>query len=238
MDLKQIGEEIALHQLKIGAIKLQPENPFTWASGWKSPIYNDNRRLLFFPEMIDLVVDGFRDIMADRDLNNVDKLIIAGTATAGIPHGAMLAYSTSSSFVYVREKQKEHGMGNQIEGIDPGEDFGGEEVLLIEDLISTGGSSAATVAALRKRGGKVSDCFCIFDYGFPKAVQMFNGEIPFRNEETLLEPCIVSSLLTYPVLLEVAITHGFVDKGQEEFLLSWYKDPESWSNAWKAEHPE
>jgi orotate phosphoribosyltransferase len=236
MNLKQIGKKIALHQLTVGAIKIQPEKPFTWASGWKSPIYNDNRRLLYYPDMVNLIRNGF-DIPFEEKVTR-SELIIAGTATAGIPHASMFAYAHSLPMVYVREKQKDHGMESQIEGIDPLENFEGKTVLVMEDLISTGGSSAAVVQALRNRGAVVTNCFSIFNYGFPKAQDMFAGKIPFRGEETLTEPCAVSSLLDYPLLLEVAITHGFINKEQEEFLHSWSANPQKWSDEWKTAHPE
>lgn len=210
------GRQIAERGLEVSAIKLNPDRPFQWASGYHMPIYNDNRMFLFFPENRSLIVDGFRQLIDEEDIS-VD--IVAGTSTAGIPHGVSLANSLGSPFIYIRDKPKGHGLRNQIEGIDADSDLAGRSVIVIEDLISTGGSSARAVQAVRDANGDANHCLSIFSYGLDKADRAF-GE---------LDPqCVVRSLLTYDVLLEVAKDVGYMSAEQIRLLEEWRADPFNW----------
>jgi len=198
--------------LEIQAIKLNLENPFTWASGWKSPIYCDNRKTLSFPairefvksEMCNLIFEEFPEVQ-----------YLAGVATAGIAWGAMAADQLKLPFIYVRSKPKEHGMGNQIEGYYET----GKQVLVIEDLISTGKSSMAVVQALRKAGLQVSGLVSLFNYGFNEAIQLFEGE----NVKT-------RSLTDYQTLISLALKKGTVTPAQHETLVKWREDPANWNS--------
>jgi orotate phosphoribosyltransferase len=208
------GKEIAKAGLNINAIKLRPNAPFTWASGYRMPIYNDNRMFLFFPEHRKLIREGFTNLIKD-----IPYEVIAGTSTSGIPPATTLADSLGKPMIYVRDKPKDHGLKNQIEGIDAEYDLQRRKVVLIEDLISTGGSSARAVQAIRDANGECNYCVSIFNYGLDKAIQAFDN----------LEPkCEVKSLLGYETLLEVARETGYIDDQQEKMLAEWREDPFGW----------
>ncbi|MBU0929581.1 MAG: orotate phosphoribosyltransferase [Nanoarchaeota archaeon] len=208
--------EIALKGLAIKAIKLNPDNPFQWASGYRMPIYNDNRMFLFFPDCRDLITEGFNYLI---DSLSVNPDVIAGTSTAGIPWGMSLANKLDKPFIYIRDKPKDHGLKNQIEGIDAEKNLENRNVVVIEDLISTGGSSARAVQAVRNANGNCNYCLSIFDYGLDKAVQAFNS----------LDPkCKVSSLLDYYTLLEVAKQNKNLTEKQVGLLEEWRADPFNW----------
>lgn len=228
--IDEISESIALAGLKIGAIKIRPHNPFLWASGTYNPIYNDNRMYLYYPLLRKMIIEGFIEILAlTKNRLYYGHTVIAGTSTAGISHGYGLAEAFPSPFVYVRDKPKDHGMRNQIEGIDAENDLTGEIIVLIEDLISTGGSSVAAVDALRKANGTCNLCLSIFNYGLPNPPKMFAGEIPYNtNGDKLISPCHVESLLYYPRLLEIGIENGFIKKEEEKILLEWMEDQPNW----------
>ncbi|MBC8282719.1 MAG: orotate phosphoribosyltransferase [Nitrospinae bacterium] len=197
--------------LESGAIRLSPEKPFTWASGYKMPIYNDNRLLLGKAEYRSFISKLFAKFLEDSQ-QNMD--VIAGTATAGIPHATTLADRLQKPLIYVRATAKSHGMGNQIEGpLTPG-----QKVLLIEDLISTGGSAINAVNAIRQAGGMVDHCLCIFSYGFTEASQKFD-EIN----------CQYHSLLTFPELLKEAQNMELLSNDQIESLRIWHKAPFKWA---------
>ena len=208
------GREIARAGLEIKAIKLNPNNPFTWASGYRMPIYNDNRMFLFDDENRKLVTDAFYSLIRSLPFS-----VIAGTSTAGIPWGVLLANRFKTPFVYIRDKPKDHGLKNQIEGIDAQSNLRGHSVIVIEDLISTGESSARAVQAVRDAGGICNYCLSIFNYGLDKAVQAFASLNP---------KCNVESLLTYDILLEVAKETGYIINQQEEALAEWRGDPFGW----------
>lgn len=215
-DLKQFGAELAKISLRIGAIKLRPEDPFTWASGYRMPIYNDNRMLLGDFNNRYLVGNAFRNII---EAHKIPYEVIAGTSTAGIPHATTLADKLQTPLIYVRDKPKDHGMKNQIEGIDAEDDLKGRKVILIEDLISTGGSSANAVQAIRNANGICDYCLSIFNYGLDKAVEEFGK----------LDPkCNVESILTYNVLLTTAKDIGYLTEEQVKLLEEWRADPFSW----------
>ena len=206
----EISEKLAEIALEIKAIKLQPDEPFTWASGYRMPIYNDNRMLLGDFEHRALIADGFQNLIKE---NNLNIEVVAGTATAGIPAAASLADKLKTPLIYVRKSEKDHGMQNRIEGVL----HKGQNVLLIEDLISTGGSSISALEAIREAGGRVETCMSIFSYGFEKAKEGFEKV----NSNYL-------SLLSFAGLLEVAIKKEYINSEQQALLEDWRKDPFGW----------
>ncbi len=237
-NLESIANKLAEIGFKIGAIKFNPEVPFTWASGLKSPIYNDNRMFLFHPDARKLIIDGLEilatDAFSENENNRPD--VVAGTSTAGIPHGYGLAERLGVPFIYVRDKPKGHGLQNQIEGIDASSDLSGKKVLLIEDLVSTGGSSVNAVQAIRNAKGEINYCFSIFSYGFPKANEVFGGTAPYNKDGAKLSvPCNFDSILRYPTLLEFGIKNNYLKENQENILKDWAQNPEAWSEKFQAE---
>ncbi|MFO7575843.1 MAG: orotate phosphoribosyltransferase [Bacteroidales bacterium] len=208
--MEDFSKKIAAYLLQIKAIKLQPAKPFTWASGWKSPIYCDNRKTLSFPEVRSFIARCFADKV--RELYPETQLI-AGVATGAIAHGALVADILGMPFIYVRTGAKEHGLGNQIEGyFEPG-----SRVVVIEDLISTGGSSLGAVKALREGGCIVEGMLAIFTYGFPKATTAFEAE-----------NCRLDTLSNYNSLIEMAVETGYVSREELQTLMQWRTDPSKW----------
>lgn len=207
---KEIAEKVARNLLEIKAIKLSPEKPFTWSSGWKSPIYCDNRLALSFPEVRSLIKQQLAEAISSR-FEGVEA--IAGVATAGIPQGALVADLLSLPFLYVRSKPKGHGMENLIEGaVKPG-----QKVVVIEDLISTGGSSLAAVTALKNAEANVLGMAAIFTYGFAVADENFdNAGVP------------LVVLSDYATLLQFAEKEGIISEDQIPVLKEWRKDPSVW----------
>lgn len=204
---------VAQKLLQINAIKLSPENPFTWASGWKSPIYCDNRKILSFPYERDFIKS---ELCNEVFQNYPDTTLIAGVATAGIAWGAMIADQLKLPFIYVRPKPKEHGLGNQIEGFYEK----GAKVVVIEDLISTGKSSLQVVEVLKGEGLEILGMVSIFNYGFNTAKNAFES----AQVKT-------SSLTDYPQLIELAIENGTIQDDQQKTLLNWSANPSTWPNA-------
>ncbi len=196
--------------LKISAIKLQPEMPFTWASGWNSPIYTDNRKTLSYPEIRTFIkTEICRLIMENFGMPEV----IAGVATGAIAQGALVADMLGVPYVYVRSAPKDHGLENLIEGnINPG-----QEVIIIEDLISTGKSSLKAAEAIRMAGGQVMGMVAMFTYGFPIAEQAF------KDAHIKL-----MTLSNYQAMLEVALKTGFIADKDITTLQQWRQDPENW----------
>lgn len=211
MTQNNIAETLARTSLEIGAIKFSPHQPFKWASGHQMPLYNDNRLLLGNPIHRTLVAKGFQELLKNCS-SKID--VIAGTATAGIPHATTLADILQLPLIYVRSATKSHGMGNQIEGLLKQN----QQVLVIEDLISTGGSAANAVTAIREAGGIVNHCFSIFSYGFTEATDKFNSI-----------SCKIHSILKFPQLLEVAQATQNLSPNDIETLLSWQRSPFKWS---------
>lgn len=208
-----IAGKVAEYLLKIKAIKLQPDNPFTWASGWKSPIYCDNRKALAYPEVRNYVRTSLAKAV-EAKFPKPD--VIAGVATGAIAQGVLVAQELNLPFAYVRSKPKEHGLSNMIEGhIEKG-----QNVLVIEDLISTGMSSLQAVDALRDAGYNVLGMAAIFTYGFDHARQRFVD----KN-------CDVVTLCDYDNLLPTAVNSGYINEQQVELLQQWRKDPASWTGA-------
>jgi orotate phosphoribosyltransferase len=205
-DKKAIAEKL----LQINAIKLNIEHPFTWASGWKSPIYCDNRKILSFPFVRDYIKSEMCNIIF-QTFDNAD--LIAGVATAGIPWGAMAADQLKLPYIYVRPKPKEHGLGNQIEGFyEPG-----KRVVVVEDLISTGKSSLQVVDVLKNADLEVEGMVSIFNYGFQQAKNAFEKyQIPLK------------SLTDYDSLIALAIEQKSISESEQKTLLNWRQDPANW----------
>lgn len=205
MDIRTV---IADHLLDIGAVKIvDPDHLFTWVSGIRSPIYCDNRMTISYPEVRNVIAEGFAARI--RALYPQAE-VIAGTATAGIPHAAWVAQILGLPMVYVRSASKEHGRGRQVEGVLNS----GAKVVLIEDLVSTGGSSVGAIEGLRAEGADVLGCLAIFSYGFPKAADTF------AKASSSYE-----SLTTYPVMLERARERGYIADSLIPTLLAWSENP-------------
>jgi orotate phosphoribosyltransferase len=202
---------VAEFLLRIKAVELKPDSPFTWASGLKSPIYCDNRKTLSYPTV--------RTFLRQQFVNAIEEHygkpdVIAGVATGGIAIGALVAQELGLPFIYVRSEPKKHGLGNQIEGVlEPG-----QSVVVIEDLISTGGSSLQAVKALREAGAKVNGMVAIFTYGFDKA------EANFQEAK-----CKLHTLSDYESLLQQAVQHSYISAAQHDTLKEWRANPEAWS---------
>ena len=208
--MDNLKKAFASKLLKIKAIKLQPNNPFTWASGWKSPFYCDNRKTLSYPdlrnyvklELVHAILDRFPEVEA-----------IAGVATGAIPQGALVADALNLPFVYVRSKPKDHGLENLIEGeLKPG-----MKVVVVEDLISTGGSSLKAVEAIRKDGSEVIGMVASYTYGFPVAREAF--------EQAGVE---LVTLTDYEHVVAEALETGYIAEGDVELLNEWRRDPANW----------
>ena len=197
-----IASEVAKQLLQIKAIKLSPQKPFTWASGILSPIYCDNRITLSYPEVRKLIKLGLAE--KSKDFGNFDA--VAGVATAGIAHGLLLAEALDKPFAYVRSKPKGHGRQNQIEG----ELSKGARVLVVEDLISTGGSSLAAVEALREEGIKVAGVLSVFTYNFEKAKNAFAQA-----------DCKMDSLSNYDVMIREALASKYINLIDVDLLTTW-----------------
>ena len=205
-----IAKKIAKSLLQINAIILQPNNPFKWASGWYSPIYCDNRKTLSYPEIRNYIRQGLSAIIK----NHYKRAnIIAGVATAGIPHGALVAEELGLPFIYVRSKEKKHGKQNQIEGYFEE----GQSVILVEDLISSGKSSLDAVNVLKNAGMNVKGTVCIFTYGFNTATENFKN----AGSEYV-------SLCDYNTLLPKAIEQQYINKSDLKVLQKWRESPSIW----------
>ncbi|MDL2266280.1 orotate phosphoribosyltransferase [Parabacteroides sp. OttesenSCG-928-G21] len=196
--------------MKIKAVKLQPANPFTWASGWKSPIYCDNRKTLSYPEIRSFIKIELARVISEK-YENADA--IAGVATGAIAQGALVADLLGLPFVYIRSTPKDHGLENLIEGeLKPG-----SKVVVIEDLVSTGGSSLKAVQAVRNFGCEVVGMVAIFTHGFPVSMQQFEeAKVP------------LTTLSNYDAVIEVALQTNYIGKAEIATLQEWRKDPANW----------
>ncbi len=209
----ETAERVAKNLLQIKAIKLNNSNPFTWASGLKSPIYCDNRIALSYPkirtfirqELVKSIIENFGDVD-----------VIAGVATAGIPQGALVAQEMGLPFIYVRSAKKSHGMTNMIEGVL----HSGQSVMVVEDLISTGKSSLAAVDALQEAGANVKGMVSIFTYGLPIADENFKKA-----------KCKLVSLSNYEYLVKTGIAENSISEKDQDSLLKWKEDPKAWSDS-------
>lgn len=202
--------EVTKKLLQINTIKVQPSNPFTWASGWLSPIYCDNRKILSYPETRTFICDQFINIIKEK---YPEVEVIAGVATGAIAHGALVAEKMGLPFVYVRSKPKDHGLENLIEGDLKPE----QKIVIIEDLVSTGGSSLKAAEALTNFGGDVLGMVAIFTYNFPVATQNF--------EKAGIE---LFTLSNYQTLINYAIEKGEIDEKELERLQRWRENPSKW----------
>lgn len=205
-----IAAEIAKDLLSIEAVSLSPDEPFTWASGIKSPIYCDNRITMSYPKVRRAIAQGLAE---EIKKNFPDVEVIAGTATAGIPHAAWVAEILDLPMVYIRSKAKDHGKGNQIEGRIKA----GQKMVVIEDLISTGGSVLEAVAAATKEGANVLGVAAIFTYELAKGVNNF------KQADTKLV-----TLTNYSTLIEIALEEKYINEDQLTLLKKWRENPENW----------
>ena len=204
------AQQLAKISLEIGAIKIDSRNPFTWASGYRMPLYNDNRLLLGHPDHRHLVAEAMKTII---DNEKIQPDVVGGVATAGIPHAVSLANLIQLPLIYVRSSPKEHGLNNQIEGIlKPG-----QQVVVVEDLISTGGSALKAVDCIRKAGGRVDHCLAIFSYGFTEAEQQFQQS-----------HCRLHTILNLESLLQCAEQEGRINSNEREVLDDWNQNPFEW----------
>lgn len=211
MENNEYKEKLAESLLQIKAIQLNTQDPFTWASGMRSPVYCDNRKLLSYPAVRTFVKEGLISLV-----NEYFPLTecIAGVATAGIPHGAILADALNLPFIYVRSKPKEHGLANTIEG-----DLKyGQRVLVVEDTISTGGSSLKAVQDLRSCNAEVIGMIAIYKYGFESANKRFADE-----------GVTLKTLTNYDFLIRAAVLGGYITKDELETLNLWRSDPQGWN---------
>jgi orotate phosphoribosyltransferase len=210
---------VAEKLLQAQAVRLSPQQPFTWSSGWKSPIYCDNRKILGFPYIRDFIKSEMCNVIFAQF---PEAALIAGVATAGIPWGAMAADQLKLPYVYVRSKPKEHGLGQQIEGYYQQ----GQPTVVIEDLLSTGKSSLQVVDILRQEGMEVLGVVSIFNYGFDTVKQAFEkAGVPYI------------SLSDYPTLISLAVEKGIVGPQDQEVLLKWSADPAGWPEPTSAARP-
>ncbi len=208
--MKTLEKIFAAKLLNVKAIKLQPNNPFTWASGWKSPFYCDNRKTLSYPALRSFVKLETARIVMERF---AEAEAVAGVATGAIPQGALVADALGLPFVYVRSKPKDHGLENLIEGeLRPG-----MKVVVIEDLISTGGSSLKAVEAIRNNGCEVIGMVAAYTYGFPEA------ERAFKEAKVNLV-----TLTNYEAVVSEALRIGYIHEADIDLLHEWRKDPANW----------
>lgn len=205
-----VSEKLAEAALEIGAIQLNTDDPFTWASGYRMPVYNDNRLLLGNADHRLLIAQGFKDLLEEM---RITADVVAGTATAGIPPATTLADLMKVPLIYARPAPKEHGMQNQIEGVLNK----GQNVILIEDLVSTGASALNAVESIRSAGGIVQHCFCIFTYGFQEAEEKFARA-----------DCQLHALLSFENLIELGAKTGALTESQTTLLRPWFKAPFGW----------
>lgn len=205
------AKAVAKTLLEIGAVSLSPDQPFTWSSGLKTPIYCDNRLIMSQPQARDLIEDSLVDLIQSH---HPDVEVIAGTATAGIPHAAFIADRLNLPMIYVRSSKKGHGKQNAIEGSF----HKGQKVVMVEDLISTGGSVIQAAHKVSQAGGQILGVVAIFTYGLASGQEAFNQvDYPLHT------------LTDYPSLVDYAVqNHNF--KSQERTLKAWYQDPEAWSD--------
>ncbi|MCL2562310.1 MAG: orotate phosphoribosyltransferase [Rikenellaceae bacterium] len=208
--MENTAREIARSLLQIKAIKLSPTNFFTWASGWHSPIYCDNRATLSYPAVRRQVCEAFARLIAER---YPQAEVVAGVATGAIAHGVLTAEALGLPFIYVRSVAKAHGLANLVEGRYEK----GQKVVVVEDLISTGGSSLAAVEALREAGCEVLGMVAIFTYGFPAAVENFARA-----------GVALDTLSDYPTMIALAAEQGYVETADLATLEEWRRDPAGW----------
>ena len=220
MIMENFEKTVAQHLLAAKAVKLNAENPFTWASGWKSPIYCDNRKLLTYPQERKYITQSLVHVIGEA-FKDVD--IIAGVATGAIAWGVMVAEALGKPFVYVRPKPKDHGTQSQVEGtIEPN-----QRIVVVEDLVSTGASSLSACEALRKEGGIILGMVAIFSYNFP----LSRREFEYKDVE-------LHTLCQYDSLLEEAVDENYLDQRHVDVLREWRINPSTWTGINKPEEKE
>ena len=210
--MDSIDRKLAAELLRIGAVLLRPDEPFTWASGWRSPIYCDNRKIFSDPALRSFVAEALAGKASEL---YPDAEVVAGVATGAIAHGVLAADRMGKPFVYVRPKPKDHGTNSQIEGVLPE----GSKVVVIEDLVSTGMSSLAAVDALRAAGADMLGMVAVFTYGFDVAAEAFASK-----------GVTLTTLSNYGALIEEATLEGYVKPADSEVLRRWRQDPSGWNN--------
>ena len=209
--MRNIAVEIAHILIEIGAVNFAPDAPKTFKSGIISPVYVDNRTIPFYPDKWRQVIDGFRETIASQ---NIDFDVVAGIAVGGVPHSAALGYAMGKPSVFVRKEAKEYGLQNRVEGGD----VTGRRVLLVEDLVTTGGSSLSGISALRESGAIIEHCIVIVRYDFPEATQNFaDGHIALHT------------LTTFPVIVEQAVNQGKFTDNELAVINDWLHDPRGWA---------
>lgn len=225
MELTKYSNDLAGKALELGAIRLSPEKPFCWASGYYMPIYNDNRSFLGDYQARRMIAMAFQEIL---DKLGFDPDNIAGTSTAGIPHATTLGDLLKKPVTYIRSSSKDHGLQHQIEGLGRATGYDGKKVVLIEDLISTGMSSIKAVKAIQEANGIVPYCLAIFSYGTDQGRQAFAELDPACRSVTILD---------YNYVISIAKETGYIKPDQEEMLLEWSSSPFTWGekHGWKKE---
>lgn len=204
-------QKIAQILLEKKAVQLQPKEPFTYSSGMKSPIYCDNRQMLSFPEEREQMAHAIVQLIQEK---NLAFDVICGIATGGIGWAAMVATKLNKPMIYVRGKAKEHGKQKRVEGVFEK----GQKILIIEDLISTGGSSLSAIGAVREEGGIVDDCIAIFSYNMAKAREGFTNAT-----------CNLHTLTNFPTLVTEAVALNKINEGEKDIVLGWSQDPHNWA---------
>jgi orotate phosphoribosyltransferase len=205
------SRQIAAALIAIGGVGFRPASPITFKSGIKSPVYCDNRRFPFWPEQWAKVIAGFERLIVEH---NIVVDVIGGVEAAGIPHSAALGFAMQKPSIFIRKEPKEHGTRKRVEGGD----VVGKRVVLVEDLVTTGGSSIAAIEALRSEGAVVTDCLAIISYNFPEAVELFA-----KRGVTL------HATTTFEDVLGIALQHGTITKADAELVLDWLRDPRGWA---------
>jgi orotate phosphoribosyltransferase len=211
MSYEERSREIAESLIAIAGVGFRPGEPITFKSGIKSPVYCDNRRFPFWPEHWAKVIRGFEGLIRER---GILADVVGGVEAAGIPHSAALGFAMKLPSIFIRKESKEHGTKKRVEGGD----VTGHHVVLVEDLVTTGGSSLAAIESLRAEGAVVNDCLAITSYDFPEAVEAFT-----RSGVRL------HSTTTFPVVLECALQQGMIDEAGAEVVRDWLKEPRSWA---------
>lgn len=204
-------KEIARALLEIGAVGFKPKDPLTFKSGLISPVYVDNRIFPAHPEKFKLVIEGFENIIKEK---NIDFDLVAGIAVGGIPYSAVLGYKMQKPSIFIRKEAKGHGKGKRIEGGD----VAGKKILLVEDLVSTGGSSLSGVEALREEGATIDDCLVIVSYEFQEAKENFK-----KSKVNL------HTFTSFPIIFQEAVTMQKITEEEKEIIEDWYSDPHGWA---------
>jgi orotate phosphoribosyltransferase len=211
MSYESRSKEIAAALIEIGGVGFKPTQPITFKSGIKSPVYCDNRRFPFWPEQWAKVIAGFQRLIAE---NKIPVDVIGGVEAAGIPHSAALGFAMQKPSIFIRKEPKEHGTKKRVEGGD----VSGKRVVLVEDLVTTGGSSMAAIEALRSEGAVVTDCLAIISYDFPEAVELFAERGVTLHATT-----------TFEDVLEIALEQGTIAKAEAALVRDWLRDPRGWA---------